>query len=135
MRILIVDDDSVTRKLLTSILNEYGNCQVAVDGEEALKAFSEAFDTEHRYDCMCLDIMMPHIDGLQVLKRVRELEEASGVGGLDGIKIIMTSALSDPKSILGAFRSGCEAYVTKPFNKDKLLRSLRQLNLLPQTLP
>ena len=130
LRILIVEDEFGSRKLLQKFLSPYGVCDLAVDGEEAVEAFKLAMKEEEPYDLICLDIMMPKKDGQTVLKEIREIEESYNIIGLDGVKIIMTTALNDPKNILEAFKSQCEAYIPKPISKQKLLEEMRALQLI-----
>ncbi len=130
LRILIVEDEFGSRKLMQKFLSPYGVCDLAVDGEEAVEAFTLAMKEEEPYDLICLDIMMPKKDGQTVLKEIREIEERHNINGLDGVKIIMTTALNDPKNILEAFKSQCEAYIPKPISKQKLLEEMRALDLL-----
>ena len=67
MRILLAEDNFVTRKLMVAILSQYGECDVAVDGMEAVDAFLMALEDGKPYDLICLDIMMPVMDGFQAL--------------------------------------------------------------------
>ena len=130
MRILIVEDEFGSRKLLQKFLSPYGECDLAVDGQEAVDAFKLALKEEDPYDLVCLDIMLPKKDGQTVLKEIRQLEEKQGIEGLDGVKIIMTTALNDPKNIMEAFKSQCEAYIPKPISKQKLLEEMKGLGLV-----
>lgn len=129
MRILIAEDDFVSRRVLTRVLSEYGSCDVAVDGKNAVEIFTQALDEERPYDLVCLDIIMPEMDGLEALGVIRELEEAQGIGGLEGTKVIMTTGLDDSHAVLDAFRSGCEGYVVKPIDRHKIAEQLEQLGL------
>jgi two-component system, chemotaxis family, chemotaxis protein CheY len=129
MKCLIVDDNFVARKLLLRFLSEIGICDIAVDGREAVDAFKDALRGGDRYDLICLDIMMPQMDGHQVLKAMRKYEEANDIYGHDGVKIIMITALDTPKHIVNAFREGCEAYIVKPVRKTKLFEEVNKLGL------
>lgn len=115
---------------MQKFLSPYGVCDMAVDGEEALEAFKIAMKEQEPYDLICLDIMMPKKDGQTVLKEIRQFEEEHNITGLGGVKVIMTTALNDPKNILEAFKSQCEAYIPKPISKHKLLEEMRALNLI-----
>ena len=75
MRILIVEDDLASRKIMLKILSKYGECDVTVDGLEAVDAFMLAQKENKPYDLVCLDIMMPKLDGVNVLKVIRSLED------------------------------------------------------------
>ncbi len=130
MKILIVEDEFGSRKLLQKFLSPYGTCDLAVDGEEAVEAFELAMKEKEPYDLICLDIMLPKKDGQTVLKEIRDMESGAGIGGLAGVKVIMTTALSDPKNIMEAFSSQCEAYIPKPISKKKLLEEMKGLGLL-----
>ena len=95
MKILIVEDDFVCRKVLQKMLATYGEVEIAVDGNEALEAFRLAQENGETYDLICLDVMMPEMDGHEVLAQIRKTEEVAGVGGLDRVKIMMTTALAN----------------------------------------
>ena len=132
MRTLVVEDDFTSRKLMQHLLQPYGEYDIAVNGKEAVEAFCRALEQGQRYDLICLDIMMPGMDGHEALKAIRKIEEASGIHGLNGVKVFMTTALDDPKSILGAFKSQCEAYLVKPIEKQRLVKELTNHGLLEE---
>ena len=130
MKILIVEDDFTARKLLQTHLSEYGDCFIAANGQEATEAVKDALNNNEAYDLICLDIMMPEMNGHKALKSIRWLEEKAGLKPGEGAKVIMTTALSDSKDITGAFREGCESYIAKPVRKEKLLAEMEKLGLL-----
>ena len=130
MKALIVEDDFVCRLLLQEILNPYGEIHVAVDGKEALEACDLAWQKEKPYDLICLDIMMPGMDGQTVLKEIRKKEAERNIHGLDGVKIFMTTALKDKKNIMKSFKSQCEVYLVKPIDGSKLLEHIRAFDLI-----
>lgn len=130
MKILIAEDDPTSRKLMQHILSPYGQCDLAVNGKEAIKVFLKALDYGPRYDLVCLDIMMPEIDGQDVLKKIRQVEEDRGISSFACAKVIMTTALSNGENVLEAYRSKCEAYLVKPVDKQKLLEELQTLGLV-----
>lgn len=131
MKILIVEDDFASRKFMLRFLSNYGECDVTVDGLEALEAFTMALDTDENYDLICLDIMMPVMDGYQTLKKIREIEKKRAISDDKKVKIIMTSALSERRSVTKAFEFGCTAYAGKPIDPRKFENELRKLELLP----
>ena len=130
MKCLIVEDDFAARKLLQVYLSNYADCFIAVNGHEAVEAIREALEEGESYDLICLDIMMPEMDGHKALEAIRQVEKEQGIRGLDGVKVIMTTALDDSANIMGAFRTGCEAYIVKPIRKEKLLEEMTKLGLL-----
>ena len=113
-------------------LSPLGETDVVVDGDEAVDAFKMAFDENEPYDLICLDIMLPKKDGQEVLREIREIEEAKGIWGSDGTKVIMTTALGDAENVLTAFRSQCEGYLQKPISKEQMMRQLRELGLISE---
>lgn len=130
MKALIVEDDFTSRLLLQQILNPYGECHIAVNGKEAIEAFMVAWAEGSRYDLICLDIMMPEIDGQEVLKRIRSMEETDGASAVNGVKIIMTTALRDKKNVFTAFEEQCDGYLVKPIDKAKMIDYLKDFGLL-----
>ncbi|MBU2643842.1 response regulator [bacterium] len=133
MRFLIVDDDLTNRKLLTTMLEDVGKCDIAVNGQEAVDLFKMTLSGESAYDVIFLDIKMPVMDGHETLRQVRALEEKNGIFPGDGVKIVMVTALGDKKNILDAFQEGCEYYLVKPFQRQKLLELLDELMPKPQS--
>lgn len=130
MKILIVEDDFASRKFMLRFLSKYGECDVTVDGAEAIEAFTMALELGEGYDLICLDIMMPQMDGYQALKQIREIESEKGIPENKAAKIIMTTALSEGKNVKKAFGLGCTAYAGKPIDQEKFENELRKLELI-----
>ena len=130
MKILLAEDDFVTRKFMTNFLSKYGECDVTVDGMEAVDAFMMALEEDDPYDLVCLDIMMPVMDGYQALMGIRNLEKDHGIALEDGAKVIMTTALNDEKNVKMAFELGCTIYSGKPIDQDKFEKALKKIGLI-----
>ncbi len=131
MKTLIVEDDYLSRALLSTMLSEYGVCHFAENGQEGLELFEKAYSKKDPYTLICLDIMMPVLDGLKTLVSLREKELQKGVAKKDRVKVIMVTAIDDKDSIINAFKAGeCEAYLTKPVDKEKLIGHIHQLGLV-----
>ncbi len=130
MRILIAEDDFASRKFMMRFLSQYGECDVTVDGEEAIEAYKMAMETGEHYDLICMDIMMPVVDGYEALKQIREIEENYNLPEEKRSKIIMTTALSEGKNVTKAFEFGCTAYAGKPIDREKFENELRKLELI-----
>jgi two-component system chemotaxis response regulator CheY len=129
MKALIVEDDRTSRLLLQQLLRSFGESQVAINGKEAMIAISAALRANDHFDLVCLDIMMPEMDGHQTLKELRALEETHGLAAGQGTKVVMTTALRDKDNIIQAFREQCDGYLPKPIDKAGLLACLQQLKL------
>src|SRR5579864_7097961 len=93
MRTLIVEDDFTSRLLLQTFLARYGECHIAVNGREAVEMFRSALEKGQTYDLICMDIMMPEMDGREAVRQMRALEEGQGILSSSGAKIIMTTAV------------------------------------------
>lgn len=130
MKILIAEDDFASRKFMLRFLSKYGECDITVDGMEAVDAFVMALDAEEGYDLVCLDIMMPELDGYQALKAIREVEKERGIPEDQAAKIIMTTALNEGRNVTRAFELGCVAYAGKPIDQDKFEGVLRKIGLI-----
>ena len=120
MRTLVVEDDFVSRRLVQTIMSPYGACDVAVDGDEAVEAFSIALEEQTPYDLVCLDIMMPGMNGHEVLKRFRDMEKRRDLRDSQKTKVIMVTAMGDYKNVMNAFQTKCDAYLVKPIDRKKL---------------
>ncbi len=131
MKILIAEDDFTSRKVLQQYLKPYGVADVAVNGKEVVSAISKALQAGDPYKLVCLDIMMPEMDGQAALEHIRKLEVNFDICYPDSARIIMTTALNDGKNVMGAFKSGAEAYLTKPIDKHKLYEELKKLGITP----
>jgi len=130
MKTLIVDDDFTSQRLLQAFLSRYGECDIAVNGTEATEAFRVAADKERPYDLICMDIRMPEMDGKEAVKQIRAVEDAHGVNPTRGVKIIMTTALTDMKEIIRSFQELCDAYLFKPVDTAELLSKLKSFRLV-----
>ncbi len=133
MRILIAEDDMVSRKFLFKFLSQYGECDLTVDGLEALDAFLLSLKENKPYDLICLDIMMPKVDGVKVLKTIRQLEKERKIPAELRAKVIMITALGETNYVQQSFEIGCDAYASKPMDIEKLVKVLEKLGLFPQT--
>ena len=130
MKCLIVEDDFTSRLLLQRILSAYGNCDVAVTGKEALLAFDLAVDKREPYDLILLDIMMPEMNGREVLEYIREKEKSQEVNPRNEVKVIVTTSLDSPKDVFGIFMEGCTSYLVKPLVRKKIVEEIQSLGLL-----
>lgn len=130
MKTLIVEDDFISRRLLKEILSPCGECDIAIDGEEAVQAFRLAHEEGKPYDLITMDIMMPNMDGHMALKQIRELEKEWNIQGADEVKVIMTTALDDPKTVVDAFyKGGATSYLVKPITRKKLMAEIGGMHL------
>lgn len=128
MKMLIVEDDMIGRKLMGKYLSRFGVVEYAVDGLQALEMISESIMSKNLYDIIFLDIMMPKIDGLKVLKTVKEMEAFRKLENPS--KIIMITALNDKKTVMEAYDLGCDEYMWKPIDLNKIKETFKRMELI-----
>jgi two-component system chemotaxis response regulator CheY len=103
---------------------------LVIDGLEALDAVLISLKENKPYDLICLDIMMPKVDGVKVLKHIKELENQKSQQAERKSKIIMTTALAETKIVQNAFDIGCDAYIAKPIDTEKFMNVLMKQGLI-----
>lgn len=121
MKVLVVDDDLMTRITLEGILSAYAEVHCCVDGKEAVGEHKSALDRGEPYDLICMDLLMPVMGGLEALGIIRQEEESRGRLRAQAAKVVITTASDDSDTISQAFRGLCDAYVVKPIDADQLL--------------
>jgi two-component system chemotaxis response regulator CheY len=113
--VLVVDDTEFMVKVLADIFTGDGfEVVTAANGEEALRLYEE-----HLPDLVTLDVVMPGMDGIAVLQRLREIDPAA--------KVVMVSAVGLEAKVMEAFRVGARNYVLKPFERDRVLEAVRKV--------
>ena len=130
MKILLAEDDFATRKFMVGFLSKYGECDVTVAGMEAVDAFLLALEEGAPYDLICLDIMMPVMDGYQALVGIRNLEKERDIPEDKAVKVIMTTALNDESNVKMAFELGCTVYSGKPIDQERFEQAMKKLDLI-----
>lgn len=130
MRFLIVEDDFISRRLMQKMLSPFGDCDIAVNGQEALTAFSAALAEKAPYALICLDVMMPEMDGHQALKEIRRIEREAGLEASREVKVLMTTGLDSPRDVMEAYyKGGCNGYLVKPIERLKLVAFLKEFGI------
>jgi DNA-binding response OmpR family regulator len=116
-KILVIDDDPSVRSLVADSLEIEGyEVCTAEDGFAGLRAIEA-----QKPDCVLLDVMMPGLDGHQVLQRIRAAEERPA------LPVVMLTAYSDDATAWQAWTEGVDYFLPKPFDADELLRYLDYL--------
>jgi two-component system chemotaxis response regulator CheY len=128
MKSLVAEDDATNRKLLNTFLSRYGECDIAVNGKEAVEAVNLARKNHRSYDLVCMDLRMPVMDGHEAIREIRKQEAIAGV--VKAAKIIVTTVHTDMESIAGSLLGGCNAYLVKPIDTAKLKKELKALGLI-----
>ena len=130
LKMLIVEDDFPSCKILEEYLSEYGDSTTAANGIEGVEAFKNALDAGTPYDLVCLDIMMPEMDGHEALRTIRQIEQKHGIFDPSGVNVIMTTAKDRSRDMIEAFDEGCASYIVKPVDQEKLVAEMQKLDLI-----
>jgi CheY-like chemotaxis protein len=116
-KILIVDDTETMRLYEHMLLSGQGyELDMAENGVEALEKIKKS-----KPDLMLLDIMMPHMDGIECCRVIKADDD------LKDIKVVMVTTKSEYGKVKEAFAAGCDDYVTKPINRVELLSKMKEL--------
>ena len=132
MKILIVEDNYASRIYMEKVFGQLGDLDVAENGVKALELIARQMVEGSGYEVVCLDIMMPKVDGIEVLKKIRLLETEHQVLPQDRAVILMTSAICDEETMDQAFQYGCNHYITKPIALEELERIFVEVGLITE---
>ena len=132
MRILIAEDDQTCSLILQSMFKSYGTAIAVEDGESVIRTVTAALVRQQPFDLICLDILMPGLDGQACLRCIRAIEHGFGRTCAAGVKILMTTGLNQPEVISAAFRSQCEGYLVKPIDRVRLYAQLDKMGFAPE---
>ena len=124
-KILVADDEFVNREIISEMLRGKAECAGVANGREAIEAFNFANKSGKPYDAILLDIAMPVMDGMEVLKRIRENEKIAGIPPGKGMPIIMITLHKSP--VVESFNSGCDDYIVKPIKAGDLLNKIKNM--------
>jgi two-component system, chemotaxis family, chemotaxis protein CheY len=129
VKTLIVEDELTSRVMLRELLKRYGALHTAMNGKEAVTRVQEAIQAGEPYELICLDIMMPEMNGQEALKKIRSLEEQARLA--KRARVIMTTAHADRDNVLEAIQSQCDYFLVKPIDGRVLIEELRRFGLIP----
>jgi len=127
MKILVVDDEMVSREKMKMIMSHFGECVAVENGADAVEKFVGAWNAWTPFDLISLDVQMPEMDGVEVLNRIRGMEREKNVPESKRVKVIMVTALSDKDTLMTSIQAGCNDYVVKPFDKPLVAKKLSKL--------
>lgn len=111
--ILICDDAAFMRMMIKNILvrKGYNICAEAEDGIRAVEKYSEC-----KPDLVIMDITMPHMDGIQALKKIKEMDSTA--------KVIMCSAMGQQAMVMESIQYGAKDFIVKPFQEERVLEAV-----------
>ena len=129
MKILVVDDEEVSREKLMLLLSAYGDCDSAEKGEKALEMFKRARSENRPYELVTMDVEMPRMSGKEVIAQMREIER---IRPEQRAKILMVTVTADVRTVLSSFKIGCDGYIIKPFTEEKVREVLSSCSIRPK---
>ncbi len=129
MKILIADDEKVSRIKLKLIMQNFGECESVDNGKEAVAMFHNAHQQGTPFSLIMLDLDMPDLDGLQVLSEIIAAETKLGVPKTQKAKVLMVSSFTDEDLVLKCIQSGCDDYIAKPFGIHTIGKKLSKLGI------
>ncbi len=129
MKILIVDDEMVSRRKMEIIMREYGECQAVENGNAAIRTFTAAIEAGTPFDLITLDISLPDMEGTTVLKMIRELEKGNTLPHDRRVRVLMVTAHGDKEIVMTSIAAGCDDYIVKPFTLDTITQKLEKIGL------
>ena len=130
MKCLLVEDELKSRHILKELLSSICECDIAVNGQEAIDSFRLAHESKRPYNIIFMNVTMPVVDGLTALRAIRSIE--NGMDMPPGLKVraVMMTAPGDPRSVIKAFREGeANSFLVKPITKQKLDKEMVTLML------
>lgn len=130
-RYLVVEDELISRTILHTFFSEFASCDAAENGAEALELFNKAIIDGAPYDLICTDLIMPVLDGYELITRVRATEDSLPIMGYIRTKIFVISISDSSVDMAHALlECDCDDYIVKPFQRDQLKFLLEKYCLL-----
>lgn len=127
-RILIVDDEEIGRTVMEEIFGRYGQSVSVSTGSDALQVYEKAIDRFKPFNLVLLDISMEDISGVEVLKKIKQIDTDRGI---KESVVIMVTAHSERDLVVGSIKAGCKAYFIKPLKQDAVDRKMADLGFSP----
>ena len=127
MNILIVDDEKISRTILTSKLRKLGSCVAVDSSQKALEELEKSKKEGTPYDLITLDVSMPGMDGRHMLQHIRRKEIEAKIPKENRVKVLMVTARMNMNTIKECIRMGCNGYLVKPVSRYQLLQNLEKM--------
>ncbi len=125
MRILVVDDEMVSRTKMETLMQTFGDCMTAQDGFQAIAMYTSAYTDGTPYHLVMLDIEMPDMKGTDVLRHIRDVESQGDHRAI----VLMVTAQAAKELVLSSIQSGCDDYIAKPFNISIIRNKLNKYGI------
>lgn len=133
MRVLIADDEAVSREKLRLIMAHFGEVDAFESGKDAFEAFEAAHKEQNPYHMIMLDINMPEKNGIQVLLEIRASETVLDLSNKDKAIVLMVTSKTDKGHIVSCVQAGCDSFIAKPFNLPIISEKLAKFGISKNT--
>lgn len=127
MKVLIVEDDLSNSVYLEKLLPEGTESVRAADGAQAIELFTASLESGARFDVVFVDLLLPKMDGHEVLCSIREYEEEKNIEGDDATALVVVTSVDSPDSLSFAKLAGCVDYLQKPIAKQAVTDVLQRI--------
>ena len=129
MRILIADDETISREKLRLIMTHFGDAEAVESGDAALKAYEKAHKEKKPYNLIMLDINMPDKNGIQVLLEIRASETILNLSDKEKAIVLMVTSITDKVHIISCVKAGCDSFIAKPFDLNIVSEKLAKFGI------
>ena len=130
MKILVVDNDAISRIKLVKILSAYGVCDQSADGRDAFQRFRKAMQIGEPYDLITLDVTMPGISGRETLRMIRDWERTlKSAVNTPLTHILVVSIHGDQETAISMLGETGDAYIVKPVSPEKMRKAFEIMKL------
>lgn len=127
-RILIVDDEAVSRTVMEDIFGKYGQALSVSTGQDALHLYTKALEVNKQFTLVLLDISLEDESGLDILKKIKEIDASRAK---KESVVIMVTAHSEKDLVVGCIKAGCRAYLIKPLKQESVDQKMAELGFQP----
>lgn len=124
IKTLIIDDEIQGYTCIKSML---GVCDIVESGLIGVEYAETALKIKSYYNLILLDVVIPDLDGIEVIRKIRDLEKSYNIKSSSEAKIVVVSSRRDEPTILEAFRNGATGWIDKPVATDLFLIKLKNL--------
>lgn len=129
MKILLAEGDFISRKAMNQLLSQYGECDVTVDGGEAVEYCADALENKEPYDLVCLSVDLPVMDGWRVFGAIRKMENRQNIPEEKRIKVILMADRNLDEASQKAFEFDEVFLLEKPVDENEFREALDDLEL------
>lgn len=129
MKILIAEDDSKSRNNLFDLLSQYGECDLVIDGMETMDAYLISLMENDPYDLIYLNMFIPKVEGIKILKAIRDIENQR-IKEEYHSTVIISSLLENIDEAEKIFDIGIDGYIIKPIKSERVLALLNELSMI-----